>query len=83
MKIVLICILFFFQLFATSVDEEVTMSCYEIMKEIELLEEDRKMNSGLSVALFLTTGGINFYTKKNKEIDVKIKILKFKLQECE
>ena len=83
MKIVFICILFFFQLLATSVDEEITMSCYEIMKEIELLEEDRKMNSGLSVALFLTTGGINFYTKKNKEIDVKIKILKFKLQECE
>ena len=52
-------------------DNNQSMSCYEIMQKIQALEDHRKMNGGLAIALFFGTGTINAYSSENEQIDKK------------
>ena len=84
MKIIFIFFLILSYLHGGSSNDNYSRSCYEIIHEIDLLEEEKTdelaTNVG-KVATFLLTGNL-IVSDSNKEINMKIKILKLELATC-
>lgn len=51
-KILLICFIFILPLWGAYNESNQSMNCYEIIQEIQVLKDNRRMNGGLTVALF-------------------------------
>ena len=56
-------------------------SCYEIVKQIEMLKKEKNINITASIGTILF-GGNYPLDNENKKIDMKIQILRLKLLNC-
>lgn len=82
MKITILYLLIIFELHANTIDNNITIDCDEIKKEIDLLKQEKLINTSTKVATYFLGGGY-IYGITNKEIDARIRVLKMKLSSCE
>lgn len=75
MRVAVIFFTIFINLYGTS-------DCHKILKEIKILEDEKKLNVASSVATVFLGKGYTFGEPNNK-LNKKIKLLKYQLKDCQ
>lgn len=82
MKPVIFSFLILSQLYCDTYDSNTSRSCYEMLREIGSLKEEQRINRYSKVATFLFGGYLYEKRPEEKEVDVKIRVLKLELSTC-
>lgn len=82
-KVILILFLILSQLKADSLDQNKSRSCSVIINKINLLEDEKVYTTSAKIVALLFNSGSYSYEASNEEANMKIRILKVELSECE
>jgi len=81
MKTILLYLLLTTSMYANASDQNVSRGCHEVIHEIDSLKKEKAYNASSKIAS-LILGGAYVYGLSNKEIDVKIRLLRLELTSC-
>jgi len=82
MKSILLFMLLICFLSGSSMDQNTSRMCSEIINEINFLKNEKLKNTSSKIVTIIFTGGYG-YGLSNDEIDMKIRVLQLKLLNCQ
>lgn len=81
MKIFIISIYLVLELFSSPIDNNNTDSCLELLEKIKVLENKKKHIIAENIATIILVQSYA-YQNTTKDLNIKIKLLEYKLKDC-